>query len=424
MIISRNRFLRSSAMLAAGALAGTIPLVREDVIARTGNPSGPREAPHSAPEGDVAAVRGQVKITGVRTFVFRNATFVKVETDAGVNGWGEADHDHPSLTAAVIREICATIVVGRDPFDSEYLWHQMWFRGEDAGSTGLLPGAIAGVDNALWDLRGKLLGLPVHKLAGSYGRDVIRVYGSFGRGDNPKTRKGPEQMARVATEFVAQGYRTLKARMQIRQLNVDPDPDDTLAIVKAVRAAVGDGVELFVDFNNGYTPAKAIDMTKRLVEHCNIAAIEEPVSYHNYAGLRDVVEAVDIPVMAGEHEFNRWQMRDLITIGNADVINADVIKCGGISECRKVAALAHAFDRYLMTHNTRPTLATAASLQLAASIPNAARVQEFAGGRPEMGLGDLFENAIEFRDGVLTVPTIPGLGLIVNEARMEERKLN
>ena len=128
--------------------------------------------------------------------------------------------------------------------------------------------------------------------------------------------------------------------------------------------------------------------------------------------------------MAGEHEFNRWQMRDLITIGKADFINADLIKCGGFSECRKVAYLAHAFDKYIMTHNTRPTLATAMSLQLVASIPNAARVQEYAGARPEMGLSNLFENQIEFKDGYLSIPKIPGLGLIVNESEMYRNRIN
>lgn len=368
--------------------------------------------------------KSEIKISKVDTFVFKNATFVRIECSEGVVGWGEADHDFPKLTAGLIEEICKPIILGKDPFDTEFLWHQMIFKGEDAGTTGLLPGAIAGIDNALWDLKGKLLNLPVHKISGGFNIDKVRVYGSFGRGDNPKTRKGPDAMAKTALDFVSQGYKTIKARMQIRQLNVDPDPDETFEVVKAIRKSVGDQIEIFVDFNNGYTPAKAITLTRKLYENFNIAAVEEPVSYHNYEGLRQVVESVDIPVMAGEHEFNRWQMRDLITVGKADFINADLIKCGGFSECRKVSFMAHAFDRYIMTHNTRPTLATAASLQLVASIPNAARVQEYAGARPEMGLDKLFENYFEFKEGYLTIPTIPGLGLIVNEKEMMRSKLN
>ncbi len=365
-----------------------------------------------------------VTISKLETFAFKKATFVRIESSEGIAGWGEADHDYPKLTSAVIENICKPIVLGNDPFDTEYLWHQMYFNGEDAGNSGLLPGAIAGVDNALWDLKGKLLNMPVHKISGGFKTDKVRVYGSFGRGENPKTRKGPEAMAKTALDFVSQGYKTIKARMQIRQLNIDPDPDDTFEIIKAVRRAVGDEIEIFVDFNNGYTPAKAIVLAKKLMEHFNIASIEEPVAYQDYEGLRQVVEALDIPVMAGEHEYTRWQMRDLMTIGKADFINADLIKCGGFSECRKVAFMAHAFDKYIMTHNTMPTLATAASLQLVASIPNAARVQEYAGARTEMGLGNLFENYFDFKDGYLSIPTLSGLGLIVNETEMGKNKLN
>lgn len=366
----------------------------------------------------------QIKITGIKSYVFKNATFVKIETDAGISGWGEADHDYPKLTAAVIDEICKKELVGQDPFDSELIWHTIFFRGEDAGSTGLLPGALAGVDNALWDLKGKILEMPVHKISGGFGIEKVQVYGSFAAGDNPKTRKTPEQMAKIAADFVSQGYKTIKARMQIRQINIDPINDDTFEIVKAVRKAVGDEIEIFVDYNNGYTPAKAIAITKRLVEYFNISAVEEPITYHDYKGLRQVVDAVDIPVMAGEHEFNRFQMRELITVGNPAFLNADLIKAAGFSECRKIAYMAHAFDKFIMTHNTRPTLATAASLQLVASIPNAARVQEYAGARIEMGLASLFENSIQFENGYLVVPTIPGLGLVVNEKEMEKNKLN
>ena len=349
---------------------------------------------------------------------------MKIETDAGISGWGEADHDYPKLTADVVGEICKKELIGQDPFNSEYLWHTIFFKGEDAGSTGLLPGALAGVDNALWDLKGKLLNLPVNKISGGFNIDKVRVYGSFAAGEDPKTRKSPDEMAKTAIDFVSQGYTTIKARMQIRQLNIDPIDDDTFRIIAAIRKAVGDEIEIFVDYNNGFTPAKAISITRKLVEHFNIEAVEEPVTYHDYHGLRQVVEAVEIPVMAGEHEFNRFQMRELITVGNPAFINADLIKAAGFSECRKIAYMAHAFDKFVMTHNTRPTLATAASLQLVASIPNAARVQEYAGTRIEMGLANLFENNIEFDNGFLIVPTNPGLGLIVNEKEMEKNKLN
>jgi L-alanine-DL-glutamate epimerase-like enolase superfamily enzyme len=167
-------------------------------------------------------------------------------------------------------------------------------------------------------------------------------------------------------------------------------------------------------------------MGRRLYEHFQIAALEEPVFQQDYTGLRQVVDALDIPVMAGEHEYNKWMMKDLITIANVDLINADVTLCGGITECRKTASMAHAFGKQIMVHNAKPTLATAASLQLLASIPNGARFQEYAGKRLDQGYGPLyrlFDNYFEYEDGFLKVPQEPGLGLIVNEQEMEQGKL-
>ena len=137
-----------------------------------------------------------------------------------------------------------------------------------------------------------------------------------------------------------------------------------------------------------------------------------------------MVEAVDIPVMGGEHEDTKWQMRDLKSIGNVDVVNADVIKCGGISECRKVAHLAEALGKRIMVHNARPTLATAASLQFVASIHNAARLQEYGGQRPELGLGEFFAEGLRYADGYLYLPQGPGLGLLPDEDRLEKAKRN
>jgi L-alanine-DL-glutamate epimerase-like enolase superfamily enzyme len=287
---------------------------------------------------------------------------------------------------------------------------------------------LAGIDNALWDLKGKILERPVHQLLGSNGKQKIQVYGSYGRDKGNNNYMTPAEMAEVAAGFVEQGYKAVKARMQIRQENVNPYPDkDIFECVKAIRKAIGDEIVLYIDFNNGYTPAQATVMAKRLYEHFNIAALEEPVFQQDYQGLGQVVESLDIPVMGGEHEYNLWMMKDLITIANVDIINADVIKCGGITDCKKVAALAHAFGKQIMVHNAKPTLATAASLQLLASIPNGARFQEYAGKRLHQNYGSLyplFDNYFEFNDGFLMVPDLPGLGLVVNEAEMEKRKLN
>jgi galactonate dehydratase len=364
-----------------------------------------------------------VKITNIKPYIFSNALYVKVETDAGVSGWGEGDHETTKVLGVFIEEVLKPVLIGQDPFDSEYLWTQLFFEGFENGSTGINPGAVAGIDNALWDLKGRLLKLPVHKLLGSNKIEKTAVYGSYGR-RKKSGFKTPDEMAVEGLKFVEQGYKTLKARMQLYDRDRNPSFNFTYDCIKAIRKSIGDHIELFVDFNNGYTAGKAIELGLKLYEHFNIKAIEEPVSSLNYPALRQVVDALPCEVNAGEHEYNKWQFRDLIVTGNPDCLNLDLIKCGGMSEVKKIAAMAHAFDKEIMVHNTRPTLATAASLNLVGSIANAAKVQEFSGMRPELEQGLLFHNSLLFEAGFLHIPTGVGLGLEVNEAEMEKRKLN
>jgi L-alanine-DL-glutamate epimerase-like enolase superfamily enzyme len=364
-------------------------------------------------------LKGVIKITAVKTYVHPTACFVKIETDAGISGWGEGDHDHIPIVAKAIRDVGAKYLIGEDPFNSEYLWNHIFYLGEDLGTNGIATGALAGIDNALWDLKGRLLNQPVHKLLGSNKVDKIKVYGSFGRGERNKI-KTPDECAKIAADFVAKGYDTIKLRMQIRIQNRNPEPEPTVQYVEAVRKAIGDNVTLFVDFNNGYTPGKAVELILKIYEKYNVNIVEEPVSYKDYDGLRQCVEASPIRIAAGEHEFNRYEVRDLITQGKADVINLDLIKGGGISEMKKAATLVQAFEREVMCHNARPTLATAATIQLAASIYNAARIQEHGGERPELNQWACFHNKFKFENGYLYLPERPGLGLEVNEKEMNK----
>lgn len=379
-------------------------------------------------ESSLFSKANDVKITDVKTYLFKKACYVKVETDIGISGWGESDGANKKITPLYVEKGLKQYVIGKDPFDSEGIIHEAYLKGLETGIGGLHPGALCGIDNALWDLKGKILGVPVHKLLGGNGKTKIQVYGSYGRDKGNYNYMSPKEMAEVAAGFADKGYKAIKARMQIRQERVNPLPDtDILNCVKEIRAAIGDEIILYIDFNNGYTPAEATVMGKKLYDRYNIAALEEPVFQQDYKGLRQVVDALDIPVMAGEHEYNPWMIKDLLTIANVDIINADVIKCLGITGCRKAATLTHAFGKQIMIHNAKPTLATAASLQLLASIPNGANFQEYAGKRLHQNYGPLFElfdNYFEFEDGYLKIPELPGLGLVVNEKMMEQNKLN
>ncbi len=392
-----------------GALGTVLPFSSKASPTTGIHPSG------SVPEG--------IKITDIKGYYFKKAHFVKIETNEGISGWGESDGANKKFTNLYLKKGLKQYFVGKDPFDSEGMWHEAYLKGLEAGVAGIHPGALAGIDNALWDLKGKILNVPAHKLLGGNGLRKIQVYGSYSRSD-VDDYLSPVEMAKIAAGFVDQGYKAVKARMGIRQENVNPYPDDDIYdCVKEIRAAVGDKIRIMVDFNNGYLPADAILMSKRIINDFNVYAIEEPVFQQDYEGLRQVVDALDVPVMAGEHEYNKWMMKDLITISNVDYINADVIKCGGITECRKSASMAHAFGKQIMVHNAKPTLATAASLCLLASIPNGARFQEYAGKRIHQGYGslyDLFDNYFEYDNGYLKVPEGPGLGLMVNEKAMEK----
>ncbi|NJL12337.1 MAG: mandelate racemase/muconate lactonizing enzyme family protein [Microscillaceae bacterium] len=398
--LSRHHFLKSLALFPVGMML-----------------------PQTARAQKPAPPLSDVKITNVKAYVMKKAAFVKIETDAGISGWGEGDHEFSPINGQIVEKIFRPVLLNQDPFASEYLWKQAFFEGYEGGSTGFVPGALAGVDNALWDLKGRLLQQPVHKLLGGNGLEKVAVYGSYGR-----RKKGgfktPDEMAREGAEFVAQGYQTIKARMQLYDRDRNPPSGFTYDCVKAIREAIGEKITLYVDFNNGYTAGRAVELGLKLYEHFNVAAIEEPVSAFDYPGLRQVVEALPCEVNAGEHEYNKWQFRDLIQQGNPDNLNLDVIKSGGLSEAKKIAALGEAFEKPIMLHNTRPTLATAASLQLLGAITNQSAVQEFSGMRPGLELQGLFQNQLRFENGFLYIPTTPGLGLEVEEKEMEKQKLN
>ena len=147
---------------------------------------------------------GSVKIRTVKPYIFSNALYIKIETDAGINGWGEGDHENTNIIGKFIEEVFNPLLIGENPFDSEYLWHQLFFEGFENGSTGINPGALAAVDNALWDLKGKLTSLPVHKLLGSSKLEKTAVYGSYGR-RKKSGFKTPQEMATEGMRFVEQG---------------------------------------------------------------------------------------------------------------------------------------------------------------------------------------------------------------------------
>jgi L-alanine-DL-glutamate epimerase-like enolase superfamily enzyme len=359
-----------------------------------------------------------ITIKSVETFVVEGACFVKVTASNGLAGWGEADADNASLMAAFIHNGIKQRVIGESVWDNERLWDSMFYKNHDQGPGGALANSIAGIDIALWDLKGRLLGLPAYQLLGGAYRDRIRVYGSFGVGFGKSMSVA--EAAALAKKLVDRGFTAIKLRMQIRQNNQNPETDPTFTYARAVRQAIGPDIDFLIDINNGYSAARGIEMAHKLKQEFNIWFLEEPVSDQTHAETAAVVRAVDTPIIAGEKEYTRWQHRELIVYGNPDYLNPDTIKAGGLTEMKKIAAVAQAYGKPIICHNTRPTLGTAASLHFIASIPNCGPLMEFVDVDKFTFLMELMKNNVTFEKGYLHVPQGVGLGIEVDEEKIRK----
>jgi L-alanine-DL-glutamate epimerase-like enolase superfamily enzyme len=357
-----------------------------------------------------------LKITGLKTYILPRALYVKIETNAGVTGWGECSPNNRHMVQALIETDFRRIIMERDPFNVEQNWDQLFWQRHDLGPSGALTYAIAGIDLALWDIMGKLLNRPVYKLiGGSYRKEFPTYCGIPLRSGGISVEEAIERALKV----VDLGFKTVKLRMQIREYNLNPINDPTIPYYIAIRKALPDDVDLFVDPNEGYTASRAIAVGKEL-QAMGMKYYESPCPNEIHQDTAEVVRALDIPVLAGEKCYNRWMIRDLILQANPDVIQPDIIKAGGITEMKKMAALGQTFFKTMAPHNTKPTLGTAAALHAMASISNFGPFIEFVEPYLYEPIMSAVENNLEFRDGNLILPEGPGLGMVVNEKRVNQ----
>jgi L-alanine-DL-glutamate epimerase-like enolase superfamily enzyme len=400
---SRRTFLRSAALLGAGAL--TAPALRAQT-----------PAPASASPGANAAT-GAVKVTAIRCHILpkHKIALVELNTDAGVTGWGECAWDGEGLMKNFVEELLAKQCIGKNLHDVRRMWDWMFYENHDLGPGGALPNAIAGIDIALWDAKGRLLGLPIHQLLGGKYRDKIEAYGSV---PVRRGRVSIEECVKQCVTFVEQGYRCVKVRMQIREHYLNPEPDPTFGYVAAVRKAIGDQIELMVDANNGYSAQRAIQTGRKLYENWNVTYFEDPVSDQNHLEMAQVTAALHHQeVVAGEKCYTRWQFKDLITLGNVDILNPDIVKVGGFTELDRIHHFATCYQKPIQLHNTRPTISTAASLQAMATFSQVARYIEYPILNADLeAQTKLFHQDIRPKDGWLHLPTGPGLGLDLDAA--------
>lgn len=350
-----------------------------------------------------------VKITGVHAHIVKPNLFVRVETDEGIIGWGECSPMNNRLVAAHIEHAVAGLVMGRDPFDVEALVERM-FVGTYKLAGQSMAMAVSGVEIALWDIMGKAVGQPVYKLLGGAYRTQIPMYASSMRRDIEPV----EEAKRLAALVEKHGFRAVKVRVgSTFGFDEDAAPGRSVEVVKEVRAALGDDIAIMVDGNSCFSAPRAIELGRKL-ERFGIFHFEEPCPYWDLDATAKVAKALDVPVAGGEQDWELTRFREMIEKEAVDIVQPDVIKAGGFLVCKKVAALAEAASCVCTPHQTQP-FGTLANLHLAASTPNCRYFQEY-NIEPHPFWHDLFaEPVLEVKDGCLTVPDKPGLGVEIDE---------
>ncbi|MDE2854555.1 MAG: mandelate racemase/muconate lactonizing enzyme family protein [Chloroflexota bacterium] len=341
-------------------------------------------------------------------FRSRQVCLVKVIAADGTYGWGEGYGPANVVKAGV--EFLAPLALGEDPLQVEAIWNKMHLRALNYARRGVLVAAISAIDIALWDLRGKLLGQPVSVLLGGRRRERIMVYATGMYFTETEDLAG--KLADEAQRYAAQGFRALKMKVG---LGVETDVNH----VRAVRAAIGDELQLMVDANHAYSLSEALRFARQ-VEALDIGFFEEPVSPEDYEGYRELRQRTSIPIAGGECEYLLAGFRQLLSQRCVDIAQPDICGAGGLTETKRIAALAYAFQTNVIPHSWGTGIAFAAGLHLVSTldiVPGRLRMPE---AMLEM---DRSENALRenltypkftLEDGRVTVPTAPGLGVDVD----------
>ena len=360
-----------------------------------------------------------MKIISLTTYIVPPRwLFLKIETDAGVTGWGEPVVEGRALTVeAAVKEL-GDYLIGKDPRLIEDHWTVMHRGGFYRGGP-ILMSAIAGIDQALWDIKGKALGVPVHELLGGKLRDSIKVYSWIG-GDRPA------EVVAGAKEMVARGFLALKMNgtEELQIVDSHDKIDAAVERVAMVREAVGPGIGIAVDFHGRVHRPMARILVKEL-EPYRLMFIEEPVLSEHREALKEIAALGSTPIALGERLYSRWDFKSVFEEGVVDIIQPDLSHAGGITECRKIAAMAEAYDVAVAPHCPLGPIALAACLQLDAVSYNCF-IQEQSLGIHYNGANDLLDYAankdvFRYEDGYVAIPDGPGLGVEIDEDYVKER---
>ena len=349
----------------------------------------------------------------------RGSCIVEIETTDGIVGWGEC-YGPSAVAKAYIETQFAPRIIGRDAFDVEVIWEDLYNRIKDYGGRGMATSALSGIDIALWDIMGKSCGKPIHKLIGGAYRTEVTAYATglyFIDMD-----RLIEEAVEEANEFVGNGFVAIKMKIGLGSPKLD------IERVAAVRKAIGDDVRLMVDANHCFTVPQAIRIGREL-EKLNVEWFEEPISPEDIDGYVEVTRSLDMAVAGGENEFTRWGFRDLVVRKAMDIVQPDVCAAGGISECRKIATLASAHGVECIPHAWGSAIGLAATLHFLAALPD--QPPSF---KPMPPLLELEQCENPFRDllsvepilqkaGKVQIPTGAGLGIEINRSVLDRYRV-
>ena len=351
-----------------------------------------------------------MKITDVECLVLdRQFPFVRVYTDEGLVGIGECFRRQPQVVKTLVDTTLKPVLLGKDPVDTEVRWREMVAAGSASDMGGAVYCAIAGLDIALWDLKGKALGVPIYKLLGGKARDKVRMYASSMRRDMT-----PAEEAKRAVSFVDAGYSAYKLHSAVPGA-IDHPADQTIDTVREVRAAVGDDIEILVDVNGAFSTHHALEIGRAL-EDLGVFHFEEPRPHYDLEGLAAIADTLDIPIASGEMIYTHWEYRDLMLRGRIDIVQPDIVKVPGFTEFQRIAALASAFGKPITVHNTQPTISTVAHLHACAAYANIPYAQEY--NIEPTSIRDewpILKEPLQVNYGYLDVPEGPGLGVELDE---------
>lgn len=345
----------------------------------------------------------------------QRSAFVRITTADGLVGYGEASPmQGGEHSLGIIERDIATALAGADALDHSVIYDRLFHKCIKLGPEGAVTGALAAIDIALWDIKGKALGQPVYKLLGGAWRTEMPFYASIG---GNAARTVDEVVRLVEVRWLKEKPAAIKIRWDGDRTRLDVDIPGDIAKAKAVRKLVGDDFPLAFDANNGYSVGGAIRVGRAL-EELGFIWFEEPVQHYDVRGMGEVAQRLDITVSAAEQTYTVQALVDMIEAG-VRMVQPDIVKMGGITGLMQCAAVCYAHGVELVPHQTQPSIGHVANLHVLSTIMHLAKPVEFADPSGRMDVG--FSNPVRPVNGMFTVPSGPGLGLEVNEAELSRR---